>query len=855
VAKSTDNYPYQDEPTRDFLEDETGEFLVSSSAQEVKPDIPVEIGDYKVLDRIGAGGMGQVFLAEHTRMQRIVALKTLPLDRMKDPQAIERFYEEIRAASRLLHPNIVTAFDAGESSGVHYLAMEHIDGATLSQIVNEQGPMSVPAAASIIRQAATGLLHAHRSGITHRDVKPSNLMRSNDGTVKILDLGLAQFSSSSLLPSAKDSSAGNTSAPPKETKKKLVGTLAYMAPEQLENPDKADARSDIYSLGATLFYLLTGRPPFVGEKIEQVYGHRHGDIPDLMETRNDVDLRLTTIFSRMLAKTPAERYTSLDEVIDDLADYCTGADTPLWLAEFSPRTVTSAPKESLTQTARVFAIDLGMHYSATAETTPEGHIKSMMAGETGTPFFRMALSFNPSGNLLFGTHAIERRQEDPRHLFHCLPLYIGKNEVERELAGRQCPPEVLLALLIRRITQNAWAGRTPPRSTAITVPCSYDQLHRRSILLAARLAGLSTVRLVDRSMAAVKSIFITNDEETLFEDDLSLHEKENAPILFLGLTGQAFEVALVRRNSGRLQQIATGGHWHTGSLAWVHQLVDYAADRFKEEYRFDPRKHGTTAASLQIACERAMNSMLLLPSVKVTVQDGKQSRSVMVKRLDWLGSCEKLLVQLEDLIHRVVQRSSVDQSSVQHIILHGAVLQIPEIRARLTRSFPKTSKIQTLDRSDVAKGAAACLDAELPGRSAFRQPPRGISSQTIGIVVEDVRRRRRILPIIPAGSALPARTNRKLRVGRDRDSMTLSLVESAGVHGQDWHALGRYEFKIDNPNYRSRTIGFEMDLNGLLQVRAQDPRKTGSVKLSSLPESPLTEDLLAEWKSWIDKLR
>ena len=200
MAKSTDNYPYQDEPTRDFLEDETGEFLVSSCAQEVKSDIPVEIGDYKVLDRIGAGGMGQVFLAEHTRMQRIVALKTLPLDRMKDPQAIERFYEEIRAASRLLHPNIVTAFDAGESSGVHYLAMEHIDGATLSQIVNEQGPMSVPAAASIIRQAATGLLHAHRSGITHRDVKPSNLMRSNDGTVKILDLGLAQFSSSSLLP-------------------------------------------------------------------------------------------------------------------------------------------------------------------------------------------------------------------------------------------------------------------------------------------------------------------------------------------------------------------------------------------------------------------------------------------------------------------------------------------------------------------------------------------------------------------------------------------------------------------------------------------------------------------------------
>lgn len=850
MAKSTDNYPYQDEPTRDFLEDETGEFLVSAGAQETKADVPVEIGDYKILDRIGAGGMGQVFLAEHTRMQRVVALKMLPMDRMKDPQAIERFYEEIRAASRLLHPNIVTAFDAGESSGVHYLAMEHIDGATLSQIVQDQGPMSVASAASIIRQAATGLLHAHRSGITHRDVKPSNLMRSNDGTVKVLDLGLAQFSVSNLLPQ----SVGTSTESPKDGKKKLVGTLAYMAPEQLEDADKADARSDIYSLGATLFFLLTGRPPFVGEKIDQVYGHRHGDIPDLMDSRNDVDLRLTNIFKRMLAKSQSERYNSLDEVIDDLADYCTGAETPLWLAEFSPRTVSPAAESSIKQSARVFSIDLGMHYSSTAESTPDGNIRSMLAGESRTPYFRMALSYNPAGSIVYGSHAMERRQADPKNLFHCLPLYIGKEEVERELAGRQCPPEVLLALLIRRITRNAWAGRTPPRSTAITVPCSYDQLHRRSILLSAQLAGLSTVRLVDRSMAAVKSIFISTEDETLCEDDPSLNANDAAPIAFLGLTGQAFEVAFLRRESGRLQQMATGGHWHPGSLTWVHSLVDFVAKQFIKEHQLDPREQNLTAASLQIGCEKALNSMLLLPSVQVTVQHGDQQLSVMIDRSDWLQTCESLMRQLEDLIERVIDRSGADVASVQMIVMHGVVLQIPSIRQRLLDKFSGEVTVQTVDRSDVAKGAAACLDAELPGRSAFRQPPRGIASQTIGIVVEDVRRRRRILPIIPTGSTLPARTNRKLRVGRDREFMTLSLVESSGVHGQDWHALGRYEFKIDNPNYRSRTIGFELDLNGLLQVRAQDPRKTGSVKLSSLPESKLTEDVLTEWKAWIDTL-
>ena len=151
MAKSTDNFPFQDEPTRDSLEDETGEFLVSSGNKSEEYEVPLQIGDYKILDRVGAGGMGQVFLAEHTRMQRIVALKMLPIDRMKDPRAIERFYEEIRAASRLLHPNIVTAFDAGESQGVNYLAMEYIDGLTLSQMVANDGPMAVDAAAGIIR--------------------------------------------------------------------------------------------------------------------------------------------------------------------------------------------------------------------------------------------------------------------------------------------------------------------------------------------------------------------------------------------------------------------------------------------------------------------------------------------------------------------------------------------------------------------------------------------------------------------------------------------------------------------------------------------------------------------------------
>ncbi|MCG8649513.1 MAG: serine/threonine protein kinase, partial [Pirellulales bacterium] len=182
---SNDNYPITDQPTRDIASVEGGNdsMLFAASFDESGVDeIPNQIGDYEIKQLLGAGGMGQVFLAEHTRMRRVVALKMLPVERMKEAEALDRFYEEVRAASRLMHPNIVTAFDAGEDSGIHYLAMEYVDGMTLTRVVSRKGPLTVGEAAAVIRQAALGLLHAHRAGIVHRDVKPGNLMRATDGT-------------------------------------------------------------------------------------------------------------------------------------------------------------------------------------------------------------------------------------------------------------------------------------------------------------------------------------------------------------------------------------------------------------------------------------------------------------------------------------------------------------------------------------------------------------------------------------------------------------------------------------------------------------------------------------------------
>ncbi len=767
-------------------------------------EVPKRIGDYEIRQQIGAGGMGQVFLAEHTRMQRIVAIKMLPVDRMADDVAIGRFYDEIRAASRLMHPNIVTAFDAGEADGVHYLAMEYVDGQTLTEIVAKKGPMSVGEAAAVIRQAAIGLLHAHRAGIVHRDVKPGNLMRAADGTVKVLDLGLARINS--VILGEEDEALAKGAAGKKKPSGRLTGTLPFISPEQLEDSDTADPRSDIYSLGATMYFLLTGRPPYTGEFLDLIYGHRHGEIPDLMQARADVDMQFANIFNRMMAKSPDQRYASFDEVIDDLGEYASKTDEPVWLSEFTKPQAgqehsTASIGSTLGSTARILAIDFGMFYSATAGASPNGGVNLLCAGGGTQTIFRMAVA-SDGEQLVYGSKAMERRAERGQSVVHCLPMYIGKAVVEREIAGRKCPPEVLMAMLFRRIQQNAWPTEPLPHATAITIPASYDQLHRQSVLQAARMAGLRSVRLVNRSIACVQSLFVDTNMESLDDAPSGLNPAKDQTILFVGVTGQATEVAVIRRDSARLHQMSTAGHWHTGTLPWLHRLTDLAANEFIRRHNFDPRKRSTTAARLQMACERAMNSMLLLSSVTIKIEVRGKEKAVKIQRRNWLHACEDLASRVRATIKTACREASVSLGDIDACVTLGPLLRIAAIRDAVLRGHRENLTIHAMDRVDCARGAAACLVAELPGRREAAMPPRGVTTQTIGIVVNDVKGRRRILPIIPKGTSLPARTNRRLTVGSDRDSMTLSLVESSGVEGDDWHSLGRYDFEIGESKTR-----------------------------------------------------
>jgi serine/threonine protein kinase len=264
------------------------------------------LGNYVVLDKLGQGGMGAVYKARHKVMKRVVALKVLSPDLTKTDEAVQRFQREVEAAAHLEHPNIIVAHDADCVGKTHFLVMQYVDGSDLSHLVKEKGPLPVDKGVNVILQAARGLEYAHGRGIVHRDIKPANLLLDREGVLKILDMGLARFSGGAARDELTHSGA-------------VMGTVDYMSPEQALSTRNADARSDIYSLGLALWYVLTGRVAYEGDSMmAKLLAHRETTVPSLKGARAEVPAALDAVFRKMVAKKPEQRFQTMTEVITAL---------------------------------------------------------------------------------------------------------------------------------------------------------------------------------------------------------------------------------------------------------------------------------------------------------------------------------------------------------------------------------------------------------------------------------------------------------------------------------------------------------------------------------------------------------
>ncbi len=291
----------------------------------------LNLGPYIITDWIGQGGMGQVFKCVHEMLGRESAIKVLPLHKTT-PEAIENFRREIRAQAKLDHANLVRAFDAGEDGNVHYLVVEYVPGTDLRRLVRTKGRLSVQQAANIVKQAAEGLMHAHEKNLIHRDIKPGNILVTPGGIAKVSDLGLAFY-----LNDPNDPRVG-----------KIVGTADYLSPEQIRAPLSVTSLSDIYSLGCTLYYSITGKVPFPGGTPKSKAQRHLNETPWHPRRFNDeVSDDFVDLIGDMMEKNPAERIQTAAEVAERLLPWASD-NSPLLTEDMDERERwTSAPNHAV----------------------------------------------------------------------------------------------------------------------------------------------------------------------------------------------------------------------------------------------------------------------------------------------------------------------------------------------------------------------------------------------------------------------------------------------------------------------------------------------------------------------------
>ncbi len=333
------------------------------------------LGNYKLCSLLAKGGMSTIYVAEQVETQQICALKILPPSRSAEASYLPRFLREADIASRLEHPNIVRVFDlhnvSDGKSDVYFMAMELLHGADLSEEVNLRGPLSIRVAADVVRQTAVGLDYAHAAGLVHRDIKPGNLFRTLEGDIRILDLGLA-----SMLEGEQENLT-------RQYNERVLGTADYLAPEQAVDSHRADSRADIYALGATLYFMLTGQPPFnEGSLPQRILAHQTKQPRPVTELRPDVPPEIVTLLEEMMVKKRSRRIQTAGEVAERFQRWLSANESVARLSD-RPRVTAQAVVPAHRSSSDAAVAEISPHQKA--PTDPPGRSETKPFRETRQP--------------------------------------------------------------------------------------------------------------------------------------------------------------------------------------------------------------------------------------------------------------------------------------------------------------------------------------------------------------------------------------------------------------------------------------------------------------------------------------
>lgn len=855
------------------------------------------LGKYVIQEKIGEGGMGEVFVAEHRRMKRPVVVKILPQHAMQSEYTVRRFQREVEAAAQLHHPNIVTAYDADEENGIFFLVMEYVDGLPLGDYILQQGPLPVAKAVTCTLQAARGLAYAHSKGIVHRDIKPNNLLIDAAGVVKVLDMGLARFDD------------GRPSIPDYDSKSltrenQIVGTVEYMAPEQVDDSSSADRRSDIYSLGCTLFRLLTSKPPFLGDTIvKTLLAHRTQAIPSVCSVRPDVPIELDLIIRKMLAKKAADRYQTMNEVVavleNILSDIGEDPAPTAWdgteptqeldsselswsegLSKTDQPGSSGSAGSSVTTTVDVrgteptrtvepnaaqgvlarrpadipaIGIDLGTTFSALAFLDPAGRPQLIenVEGDKITP----SVVLFDEHEVVVGREAVKAMSSDWCRIAECMKRDMGHREYRREVNGKSFPPEVLQAWVLQKLKQDARRILGDFEKVVITVPAYFDEVRRKATQDAGFMAGLDVIDIINEPTAAALAFG--------YQRGQLLGEGTQSPkrVLVYDLGGGTFDITIMEIGQGEFVTLATDGDVQLGGRDWDERLLEHVAEAFIRKHQIDPREDPSTYGRLLRDCEDAKRTLSLRQKATIPCDFRGQAERVEVTREKFEELTADLLERTNFTTRQTLKSVNLDWHNIDSVLLVGGSTRMPAVvrmLRTLTRKEPDTSV-----SPDEAVAHGAAIHAGLILARLAGHPPRirvrNVNSHSLGIVATDpTTKRKQNAVLVPRNTPLPAKAKRVFKTFKEgQKSIVAHIVEGESTDPVECMQIGKCivrNLPDDLPAGTPIEVKFQYEANGRVQVIVNVAGRQENVTHELARENNLSPQDLETWRKSITSL-
>jgi len=816
------------------------------------------LGKYRLLSRLGTGAMGAVYLAEHAGLKRQCAIKVLPASRVGDASYLERFLREAQAVAALSHPNIVRAYDVdSEGDGdrvVHYLAMEYVDGEDTQHIV-ARGPLELVQAADIARQAAEGLTHAHEAGLIHRDIKPANLLLDKHGIVKVLDLGLA-----------KDVGSDGKASLTQSNDETVLGTADYLSPEQALSSHSVDHRSDIYSLGCTLYCLLAGHPPFnEGSVAQRLAGHMSKTPPPIREERPDTPPELIAVVERMMEKDAGDRFQTAKQVSESLSQWLVdnaddawkqkhlervgaGLETPLRADGLESPAKSKEAKSRLRELAEpAVGIDLGTTFSVISMLDENGNPTTVRTGdgELITP----SVVFFDDDDIVVGREAVKAAVHEPDRVAMYAKRDVGDSEFHKPICGENLPPEVIESLVLSHLKNYVAPEAGEVKKAVITVPAYFNEPRRKATQDAGRLAGLEVLDIINEPTAAaiaygVRQGFVTKEGKST----------KREIILVYDLGGGTFDVTLMEINGSNYVAMATAGDAYLGGIDWDKRIVDYVCNQFMEEHDIELSQDDDAIERLMPVAADAKKSLSVRESVRFHfAHKGKKIR-VKLDREEFEKISSDLLDRTRLTVNKLLREAKLSWSDVTRLLLVGGSTRMPMVRNMLEQeSGLRVDRSLSPDEA-VAHGAAIYAGILLEkGISSIQGiSVQNVNSHSLGILgIEPATKRTRRHVMIPRNTSLPAKKSCTFRTNKDgQKSVLVNVVEGGTDSGANATPIGKCvvtDLPADLPAKTEVRVTFRYAENGRLTVSAALPSINRKASLTIERTSGLSSTDITEW--------